>query len=71
MCYVCLFSPAHPGTIAFDPSFESFTLSELVSLVKVFSLRLFRLEWIFLAFRVWTQQVKCPTSYLLVGPACL
>jgi hypothetical protein len=29
-----------------------FTLGELVSLVKVF--RLFRLEWIFLVFRVWT-----------------
>ncbi len=31
----------------------NFTLGELVSLVKVF--RLFRLEWIFLVFRVWTQ----------------
>ncbi len=31
----------------------SFTLGELVPLVKVF--RLFRLEWIFLVFRVWTQ----------------
>jgi hypothetical protein len=31
----------------------SFTLDEPVSLVKVF--RLFRLEWIDLVFRVWTQ----------------
>ncbi len=31
----------------------SFTLGEVVSLVKVF--RLFRLEWIVLVFRVWTQ----------------
>ncbi len=31
----------------------SFTLGELVSLVKVF--RLFRLEGIVLVFRVWTQ----------------
>jgi hypothetical protein len=31
----------------------SFTLGELVSLVKVF--RLFRLEGILLMFRVWTQ----------------
>jgi hypothetical protein len=31
----------------------SFTLGELVFLVKVF--RLFTLEWIFLVFRVWTQ----------------
>jgi hypothetical protein len=30
-----------------------FTLDELVSLVKVF--KLFRLEWIVLVFRVWTQ----------------
>jgi hypothetical protein len=30
-----------------------FTLGEPVSLVKVF--RLFRLEWIFLVFRVWTH----------------
>jgi hypothetical protein len=33
----------------------SFTLGELVSLVKVF--RLFRLERIVLVFRVWTQYV--------------
>ncbi len=32
-----------------------FTLGEPVSLVKVF--RVFRLEWIFLVFRVWTQYV--------------
>ncbi len=31
----------------------SFTLDELVSFVKVF--KLFRLEWIVLVFRVWTQ----------------
>jgi hypothetical protein len=34
---------------------SSFTLVELVSLVKVF--RLFRLEGIVLVFRVWTQEV--------------
>jgi hypothetical protein len=33
----------------------SVTLRELVSLVKVF--RLFRSEWIFLLFRLWTQEV--------------
>jgi hypothetical protein len=44
------------GTIALDPTFGSFTLlGESDSLVKVF--RLFRLEWIFLVFRVWTQYV--------------
>jgi len=32
-----------------------FTLGESFSLVKVF--RLFRLEWIFLVFRVWTQYI--------------
>ncbi len=32
-----------------------FTLGEPVSLVKVF--RLFRLEWIVLVFRVWTQYI--------------
>ncbi len=50
------------GTIALDPTFgsftllrTSFTLGELVSLVKVF--KLFRLEQIVLVFRVWTQLV--------------
>ncbi len=33
------------GTIAFDPTVGSFTLGELVSLVKVF--RLFKLEQMF------------------------
>ncbi len=42
-----------PVPIALDPTFGSFTLLEPVSLVKVF--RLFRLERIFLVFRVWTQ----------------
>ncbi len=42
-----------------------FTLAEVVSLVKLF--RLFRLEWVVLVFRVWTQSA----SYLLTGPACL
>ncbi len=46
-----------------------FTLGESVSLVKVF--RLFRLERIVLVFRVWTQYVRCTTSYLLAGPVCL
>jgi hypothetical protein len=52
---VCLLDPAPTGTgpIALDPTFESFTLLEPVSLMKVF--RLFRLERIFLVFRVWTQ----------------
>jgi hypothetical protein len=37
ICYVCLFKSVstETGTIAFDPSFGSFTLLELVSLVKV------------------------------------
>jgi len=69
--FVFLFKSASTWTITFNPSFGSFTLLELVSLVKVF-FRLFRLEWIFfLLFRVWTQQVKCTTSYLLARPACL
>ncbi len=38
------------GTIALDPTFGSFTLLELVSLVKVF--RVFRLEQMFLG--VWS-----------------
>jgi uncharacterized protein YybS (DUF2232 family) len=33
----------------------SFILDELVSLVKVF--RLFRLAWIVLMFRLWTQEI--------------
>jgi len=48
--------------IAFDPTFgkfylirTSFTLGELVFLVKVFTL--FGLEWIFLVFSLWTQYV--------------
>jgi hypothetical protein len=53
-----------PGTIALDPTFESFTLlepvfftlGEPVSLVKVF--RPFRLERIVLVFTVWTQFVN-------------
>ncbi len=41
-----------PGTITFDPTFGSFTLLELVFVVKVF--RVFRLKQIFLVLRVWT-----------------
>ncbi len=51
-----------PGTMAWDPTFgsfylirTSFTLGEVISLVKVF--RLFGLERIVLVFRVWTQWV--------------
>jgi len=55
-----VFSLLGSGTLAFDPTFGSFTFLEsvscnVVSLVKVF--RLFRLEWIVLVFRVWTQEV--------------
>jgi hypothetical protein len=47
-------APTGTGTIAFGPTFESFTLLEPISYsVKVF--RLFRLEWFFLVLRVWTQ----------------
>jgi len=48
--HVCLF--VGPWDYhALDPPFGSFTLLELVSLVKVF-----RLEWkLFLVFRVWGQ----------------
>jgi hypothetical protein len=53
------------GTIALDPTFGSFTSSELVSLVKVF--RLFELEWIVFVFREWTQLGQCTTFYQLVG----
>jgi hypothetical protein len=45
------------------------TLGEPVSLVKMF--RLFRLEWILLVFRAWTQSVDVQHLYLLAGPACL
>jgi hypothetical protein len=38
--------------MALDPTFESFTSLEPVSLMKVF--RLSRLEWIFSVCRVWT-----------------
>ncbi len=48
-------APTGTRTMALDPTFESFTLGELVSLMKVF--RLVRLEWIFLVFRVWTQYI--------------
>ncbi len=46
-----------------------FTLVELVSLVKVFSL--FRLEWIFWGVQSVDTVGRCTTSYLLVGPVCL
>ncbi len=46
--------PTETGTTTFNPTFVSFTLLEpILYWVKVF--RLFRLEWIFLVFRVWTQ----------------
>ncbi len=58
----CALAPTGTGTIPFDPTFGSFTLlepvfilGELVSLMKVF--RMFRLEWILVVFRVWTQWV--------------
>jgi hypothetical protein len=47
----------------------SFTLSELVLLMKVF--RLFRLEWICFGVRAVYKVGKGSTSYLLAGPACL
>jgi hypothetical protein len=47
----------------------SFTLGELVSLVKVF--RLFRLEWIFFGVQSVDTVGRCTTSYLLTRPACL
>jgi hypothetical protein len=56
------------GTIALDPTSGTvFTLGEPVSLVKVF--RLFRLEWIVLVFRVWTQHMY--NILCIAGPACL
>ncbi len=46
LCGVCwALSLWRTGTISFNPTFGSFTLLELVSLVKV--LRLFRLEQMF------------------------
>jgi hypothetical protein len=58
--YLTLFYPKVGSNFTFDPTFwkfyligTSFTLGELVSLVKVF--RLFRLKQIFLVFRPWTQ----------------
>jgi hypothetical protein len=57
-----------PGTIAFDPTFGSFTLLELVShqmnplfWVKVF--RLFRLKLIFLGAQSVDTLGTCTTSY--------
>jgi hypothetical protein len=41
-----------PGSFG-DIGMAGFTLGESVFLMKVF--RLFRLEWIFWVFRVWTQ----------------
>ncbi len=46
-----------------------FTLSKLVSLVKMF--RLFRLERSFLGVQSVNTLSRCTTSYLLAGPACL
>jgi len=70
------FAPIGTGIIALDPTFGSFyliktgfTIDEPVSLVKVF--RLFRLERIFLVFRVWTQQVDVQHLIYWQGPACL
>jgi hypothetical protein len=68
-------------TFTFDPTFGSFylirisfTLAELVSLVKVF--RSFELEQMFvgvseLVFQSVDTVDRCTTSYLLAGPACL
>jgi hypothetical protein len=60
--FVGQFGSVGAGIITLDPTFGSFTLLEPVftldepdSLVKVF--RLFRLEWIFFVFKVWTQYV--------------
>jgi hypothetical protein len=62
------------GTIAFDPTFGSFTLLELVSpnvvsMVKVF--KLFRLERMFFGVQSVDIVGRCTASYLLAGPACL
>jgi hypothetical protein len=52
-------APPGTGTMAFEPTFGSFTVLELVShgepvsLVKVF--RLFRSEQIFWVFKMWTK----------------
>jgi hypothetical protein len=57
--FVCLF--VGPGTITLHPSFGSFILLELVSLVKVF--RLFRLEWILVVPNVLSS------SYVSLQPS--
>jgi len=65
-----LLGPAPTGkeTIAFDPTFGSFTLlSEPVHLLKMF--RLFKLEQMFFLFQDTIG--SCTTSYLLAGPVCL
>jgi hypothetical protein len=47
-----------------------FTISERVSLVKVF--RLFKLEWIVFGVQSVDTVGRCTTSsYLLAGPACV
>ncbi len=65
-----------PWTITLDPTFRSvtiletnFTLSKLVSLVKM--LRLFRLEPIFFGVQSVDTVGRYTTSYLLAGPAGL
>jgi hypothetical protein len=57
LVYMSLLGPVATGTgtITLYPTFESFTLGELVSLMKVF--RLVRLKRIFLVFKVWTQYI--------------
>jgi hypothetical protein len=61
--------PVGAGTIAFDPTFGSFTLLKPVSLVKMF--RLFKLEQMFFGVQSVDTVGRCTASYLLAGPACL
>jgi len=62
-------APTGTGTMAFHPTFGSFTLLEPVFLVKVF--RLFSFETEFVGVPSVDTVRRCTTSYLLEGPACL
>jgi len=68
---VSLLGPASTGTgtIALDPTFESFIVLELVSLMKVF--KLFKLERSLFGVESVDTVGRCTTSYLLAGPVCL
>jgi hypothetical protein len=62
-------TPIGTRSIAFNPTFGSFTLLELVSLAKV--IRLFKLEHIFFGVQSMDTIGRCTTPYLFIGRASL